>query len=98
MTVSTRLLPATRETYFDAGAIESDDKAQFLNYMRRLTNDISEMYKQIATKYNLGVEYTPQASQPEPAEGQFLVWKNTGDSTYWFLYNDSGTVVKVQMT
>jgi hypothetical protein len=98
MTVNSRLLPATRETYYDPVAIESDDKSKFLDYMRRLTNDISEMYKQIVTKYNLGPEFVPQASQPTPAEGQFLVWNKTSDSTYWLLYNDGGTVKKVQMT
>ena len=98
MSVNSRLIPATRETYWDPDAVISDDKDKQLQYFQRLKNDISEMYKSIASKYNLGPEYTAQSSQPEPAQGQFLVWKKTSDSTYWLLYNDSGTVVKVQMT
>ena len=98
MTVNSRLLPATRQVYFDAAAIESEDKSQLVNYLQRLTNDISEMYKEIATKYNLGVEYSDDAAQPTPAEGQLLVWNKPSDNSFWLLYNDGGTVVKVQMT
>ena len=97
--VNSRLLPATRETFYDSTAVNSGDPTQMADYLKKLTNDNSEMYKQIATKFNLGPEYTESNSQPQPAEGQFLVWLDSGNNTYYLMYGLKGQgAVKVQMS
>ena len=96
---TSRLLPRTRPIFWDNQAAESSDPKVLSAYLRKLVNDLQDMYTEIAIKHNLGPQYAAQDRQPTPGPGQMLVWKDTGGAgAWWVLFNDGDTVKKAELT
>jgi hypothetical protein len=97
MAEDTIYLSETLRLPFDSEAIRSRNPERLLEYIRKLVVALQDSYVQIANAVNLYPEYLEQATQPTPAEGQLMVWKNTGattgQATHKVVYNDGGTIL-----
>ena len=93
MTVNSPLLPQTRVIFFDAELAKNDP----VQHARMVANDLAKLYTEIANAHNQGPEYSAQGTQPTPAPGQLLIWKDMVNHKRWLVYNDDGLIKKTEM-
>ncbi|MFB0522095.1 MAG: hypothetical protein ACETWD_11805 [Desulfatiglandales bacterium] len=92
-------LPEYERFPFQEEKITGEDHEDLADYLKNLIKRLQELYGEVATVVNRNqyIEYVAQASQPTPAQGMLIVWKDTdagtGTPTHYLVYNDGGTVV-----
>jgi len=94
MTAPIPLLPQSRDMFFDEEQAQNDP----VGHLRKVVNDLGDMYADIAAAHNTSPQRVAQGPQPTPATGQLLVWLNMTNNTRYLLYNDNGVIVKTPMS
>ncbi len=81
-----------------AEAITSQDPADLIDFLKEFIRIFQKSYSELADCLTVRPEYqTGGATTPQPAEGQFLMWKD-GSGDMYLCYADSGDIYRVQLT
>jgi hypothetical protein len=83
-------LPASIVLPLDTERISSENKDDLVGYLTDLVRSLTDALEQISQVVNNSPEYSESDTQPLPADGKFLIWKNSGTGEYKLIYGDGG--------